>query len=60
MNPNNTLVRMYQRKDRTVQLWELPEECRCHTMHVLFINTGGQTYCPHCLKDEEETNERVS
>jgi hypothetical protein len=45
-------------KDRVAQIWPSAHLCRCKTMHVMFYNVGGITYCPNCIKEEDHVSTR--
>lgn len=37
--------------DRTVMVFEVPSECRCHRMAAVFVNRMGQTRCLNCERE---------
>jgi hypothetical protein len=48
-------IQTYYFKDRVAQIWPSAHLCRCKTMHVMFYNVGGVTYCPNCIKEEHDS-----
>lgn len=38
--------------NKTIMVYSIPNECRCHRMACLFVNSDGSTGCLNCKKED--------